>query len=351
MKTIVQYILEKNGVSDNINILTKYIYDLLKQDVYKENPENPKISWLYQQCKNYGHDFYPIEINFDDIEGFDSKRYNLLTYRDMGEDYADYDCDMIVNVKSMTNFGEMDTDEPQLSINSKYIRTIKTFEKNEANIKNTIAHELTHYVQHQANKKGTGVKFKNGSVTVEFHKNTQYSQKYYICNFILYTIDPNEADARKSGFYQNMLIDLDKRLKEWKKQNKGKEFDKEDFINYCMYHKDYRDNVLHMYYFDLFGDAIKDDNWETYEKCFDDKENKYRDDSIIYVLLNICDVRSNPPILPMPSKKNYVMNINNEKRFNEYKEKLLKHYNKNINRYKKKIKKVIELALEEKHII
>ena len=351
MKTIIQYILEKRGVSNEIDLLTRHIFNKIKEAVYKDNPTNPKISWLYQQCKDYGFNDYPIEINFDDIEGFDQKKYNLLTYRLMGEDYNDYDCDMIVNVMEMNDFGNMDPEEPLLNVNSKYIKTIKTFEKNKTNILNTVAHELTHYVQHLSNLGKHQLKSSNGAVSKELIQNTKGNMKYYLCNFLLYVMNPIEMDARKQGFYQTMKEELNKRLKEYKKLHKGEEFNEQEFMNFCINHEDYHNNVLHMKYFDLLYDSIKDDKWENYWKCFDDKNNKYRDDSIIYVLLNICDTRSTKPHIPLPSKKCYVMNVNNEKRFTEYKDKLLRHYQENLNKHKQKLKNVIKLVLEENNII
>lgn len=351
MKSLFQFILENHGVSKDIDILTNYIFNVLKDDVYKDNEKNPKISWLYQQCKDYNYDFYPIEINFSDIKGFNQNNYNLLTYRKMEGDYKDYDCDMIVNVSKMNEFGQMDTDEPMLLINSKYIKTKNTFEKNKVNILNTIAHELTHYVQHMANDGKHKLKSTDGSIDRLFAENIKDNMRYYICNFLLYVLNPIEMDARRQGFYQTIKMEIKKRMKEWKKLHKDESFDKDNFCKYCMYHDDYHNNVLHMKYFDLFEDAIKDDSWEDYQKCFNDKNDKYRDDSIIYVLLNICDTRTTKPHLPMPSKKNFVMHINNEKRFNEYKDKLLRHYKENIDKHKQKLKRVIELVLEENNII
>lgn len=350
MISLLQYILEKKGVSNDINILVDYIYNCIKTAVYEENPENPDISWLYQQYLDYGKDTYPIEINFKDIKGFNQNKYNLLTYRDMGPDYEDYDCDMLVVVMKADAFGFMDTEEPMLIINAKYVKTKKVFDKNISNIRNTLAHELTHYVQHLSNKGTNNLKHDDGAVAKELAENTEGNTKYYICNFLLYVINPIEADARKMGFYQTMKLEIHKRLKEWKRQNKNKEFDKDDFIHYCMYHKDYHNNVLHMSYFDLFADGIKEDTWDNYKKCFDDPENKYRDDSLIYVLLNVCDARTDKPYLPLPSKKNYVMYINSEERFNNYKARLIKDYTKNIDKYKKKIRNVIELVIEEEDI-
>ena len=350
MKSLLQYIVEAKGISTEIDILTTYIFNTIKEYVYQDNPENPKVSWLYQQCKDYGYDEYPIEINFKDIKGFNKKKYNLLTYKKMGEDYADYNCDMIINIIKMDEFGSMETDEPMLNINMKYIKSKDIFEKNRVTLLNTIAHELTHYVQHLSNLGKHQLKSSVVSVNKELRENTEGNMKYYLCNFLLYIMNPIEMDARKQGFYQTMKEEFDKRLNQWKKLHKKEKFDKDNFIDFCLYHKDYYSNVLHMEYFDILKDAIQKDTWENYKKCFDDKTNKYRDDSIIYVLLNICDACETKPYIPLPSKKCYVMYVNNETEFNRYKEKLLKEYGENVNKHKKKLAKVIEFFIDQKNI-
>ncbi len=348
MKDIVLYIYEKNGISTDINILVDYIYNLIKDYVYQESNDD-KTSWLWQQYKEYGDD-YPIEINFSDIDKFNQKRYNLQTYREMGPDYADYDCDMIVNIGKMQRYGLMDSKEPLLHINANFIKTKEIFEKNKTNIKNTLAHELTHYVQYQANG-GTHLKFTSGAVSKELIDNTKGNMRYYLINFLLYVLNPIEMDARKMGLYQTMSEEIETRLREYKQLNKETEFNKDDFINFCLYHKDYENDVLHTKYFDLVDKAIEEDTWGKYQLCIDDIDNKYRDDSIIYVLLNICDCRETRPHLPMPSKTNYVRAINSKSKFELYQSKLLRHYRKNIKNHKNKLKKVIELVLNEKHLI
>lgn len=350
MKSLLQYIIEAKGVSKEIDILTSYIFNKIKEYVYLPNSVDSKVSWLYQQCKDYGYDEYPIEINFNDIDGFNIDKYNLLTYKMMGEDYIDYNCDMIINITKMDDFGSMETDEPMLNINLKYIKTQSIFEKNRVALLNTIAHELTHYIQHLSNLGSHQLKSTSRSVTKELRENTKGNMRYYLCDFLLYVMNPIEMDARKQGFYQTMKEEFDKRLKEWNKKHKKEKFDEDSFINFCLYHPKYHNHVLHMEYFDILKNSIQQDTWENYKKCFDDKINKYRDDSIIYVLLNICDERESKPHIPLPSKKCYVMYINNEEKFNNYKDKLLKDYSKNLDDHKKKLSKVIKYIINQKNI-
>ena len=352
MKNLKNFLLEAKGVSDQIQLLAEYIYKEIETLVNQESDDPAYDNKLYELFKEYDND-YPIEINFSDIKGFDPKKYDLLTYRKMGPDYADYDCDMIVNICTYEGFGAMDTGEPLLLINYKPIKTKKAFYKNASPLMNTISHELTHYVQHMSNASNGGHELKDsgGSVSKELIENTQGNMRYYVVNFLLYAINPIESDARKQGFYQTMKFELEKKIKQYKREYKTKEVDIEKFCDFAINHKDYDNNILHMGYFNLLLTAFKEDTWENYKKCIDDKENKYRDDSIIYVLLNICDVREHRPYLPMPAKKNLVMSINSEKRFNEYKTKLIKDYTHNLDKYVKKLKKVVRLVIEETKLL
>ena len=343
---------EAKGVSNQIQLLAEYIYKEIETLVNQESDNPTYDNKLYELFKEYGDD-YPIEINFSYIKGFNPKKYDLLTYRKMGPDYADYECDMIVNICKYEGYGAMDTGEPLLHINYKPIKTKKSFNKNSSPLMNTLSHELTHYVQHMSNTSNGGhaLKDSGGAVSKELIENTQGNMRYYVVNFLLYAINPIESDARKQGFYQTMKFDLEKKIKQYKKEYKTKEVDIEKFCDFAINHKDYDNNILHMGYFNLLLTAFKEDTWENYKKCIDDKENKYRDDSIIYVLLNICDVREHRPYLPMPAKQNLVMNINSEKRFNEYKSKLVKDYTHNLDKYVKKLKKVIRLVIEETKLL
>lgn len=349
MKNLLEYILEAKSVGEQIHILADYIYQRIK-DLVDADPETEGYDNLLDEyIADYGKEAYPIEINFSDVKGFDPKRYDLLTYHMMGEDYEDIDCDMLVGICTCDGMGAMDTDEPLLMINKNTVRKRKKFYRNTTELMNTIAHELTHYVQHlsYASSGGHTLKDAGGAVAAELVDNTKGNMKYYIINFILYAINPIELDARKQGFYQTMKYEINKKLEQYKKKFKVKDIDIDEFCDFVINHKDYDKNTLHMGYFNLILDAFKDDKWEDYKKCLDDPDNKYRDDSIIYVLLNICDARDTVPHLPMPSKHNFVMNINSEQRFNQYKEKLVKHYSKNINNYSKKLKNVIKLVYEE----
>ena len=216
MKNLKNFLLEAKGVSDQIQLLAEYIYKEIETLVNQES-DDAYDNKLYELFKKYGDD-YPIEINFSDINGFDPKKYDLLTYRKMGPDYADYECDMIVNICKYEGYGAMDTDEPLLHINYKPIKTKKSFYKNSSALMNTISHELTHYVQHMSNASNGGhtLKASGGAVSKELIEKTTGNMRYYVVNFLLYAINPIESDARKQGFYQTMKFDLEKKIKQYR---------------------------------------------------------------------------------------------------------------------------------------
>ena len=352
MKSLQQYIIESKGISSQIDILTNYIFDEISNLMY-EDPEDPKFdNALIELIKKYKSDIYPIEINFSDIAKFDPKKYDLLTYRTMGSEYEDYECDMIVSIDNANgNYACMETDQPLLHINRKILRTRKTFERNKAEILNALSHELTHYIQHMCKSSSGGTNLKDSimSVSADFADATEGLLLYKIISFIIYCMNPIEVDARKNGFYYTIKYDITKRIKQYKKKNKIKEItDIDDFCDFVINHEDYDNNILHSFYIKYILDEFEKDTWENYSLCFDDKNNKYREDSPIYVFLNICDAGDVKPHFPLPSVKQfYVMNINNETRFNEYKTKLVKHYRNNVNDYIKKLKKIIKSVYED----
>ena len=349
-------IMEYMGVSEPVKILTDYLFNELKRYVYSDPKDDKYDNLLYELYKKCcdAYDGYPIEINFKKVKGFNPKQFDLLTFKDLKGDWSDVKCDMILMIDSNCDgFGSMDIEKPLLSINPKYIKTRKTFERNIANIRNTLGHELIHYIQHMSKKsKGlTNVKWDNESSYIA--DVIQNNILYRTVEFVLYSINPIEEEARKQGFYETIKIELEKRLKQYKKQIKqtGENFTIEGLIKFIMYHKDYHDDLLHTEVFDIFLDKVKEDTWEDYKKCFDDANNKYRDDSIIYILLNIADNRSSKPYLYMPSNDNFVMHINSQDAFDKYKKKLVWGIEKNLNKYKNKIKKVIYSVIEETGIL
>ena len=103
MRTLLSYILEVKGVSQQIQIMADYIYQQIKELVDQDSDKGyDNLLDEYIDIYDENINIYPIEINFSDIKGFDPKKYDLLTYRKMGPDYEDYDCDMIVSICKYT---------------------------------------------------------------------------------------------------------------------------------------------------------------------------------------------------------------------------------------------------------
>ena len=139
----------------------------------------------------------------------------------------EFDCDMVVRLENMSKdeFGYMDRAEPILSINANHFRTPNSFKKNSGTIRNTLIHELTHYLQYMGNFMKGGTHQKKNDVDYDkiFHEevNKLNNQKYAMMSFIIYSFIANERCARVSGMYGTMQAEFESLMKEFNKKHKN----------------------------------------------------------------------------------------------------------------------------------
>ena len=344
MKSLVQHINEKRHINETNVILAHYIFDLLEKYVNTpaENPTFKNESWLYEQYSEYEE--YDILINFKDIEGFDWMKNQLLQYSLMND--AEFDCDMVVRLEKMNkdNFGYMAIDEPMLSINAKYYKTPNIFKNNENAIRNTIMHEITHYVQYMGGILKIGRKLQRPSVKYdkEFYENVRQlgSENYSLMSFVLYSFPENERYARVSGLYGTLEAEFNKLFKQYKKQYK-QEPTTDEFINFVLHNDKYNDNEIHFGHYTNFIKSLENDTYETYKKCVDDESTIYRDDSMVYVFLNFCDHCNPRPWYLLPNKNICIANTRTEERYDEVKTKVIEMFKKNFDKYMKNMSDVV----------
>lgn len=344
MKSLVQHIYEHRHINNSVILLSNYIYDKLKELVEKpaKNPTFKDESLLWEKFKEYD-DEYDIEIWFDDINGFDWWQTELLTYGILED--PEYDCDMVVRLENMgtDDFGFMDRSEPLLSINAKHFKTLKTFTRNSSTIRNTLIHELTHYLQYMGKFMHGGTHQKKEMIKYDriFHDelNKLQNQKYATMSFVIYSFANNERYARISGMYGTMQEEFESLMKDFKKKHKNGT--KEDFVEFVIGHNKYNDNVLHLQHYGDFLKSLEDDTYADYKKCIDDPNTIYRDDSSIYVFLNFCDHCNPKPSYLLPKKNTCVFSTQTEEEYNIVKNSIISMFKKNFNKYVKNIKEVV----------
>lgn len=356
-----EFINESKGFSTNIKVLSDYIYKLLYDYANMGNPDESEETQLYLdylEAKEDDDDFI-IPINFDDIKGFDNSVYKLATYKRPYIDYEktsfggeDFDMQICLDptLKGI-NLGAMESSEPTLFLKPLMFKTLKTLKKNQTQIKNTITHEITHYIQSMANIGDDNARpstANDTNLSYQFQKAVQGVRKYSDVNQVTYMLDKNEIQARIQGFAQTAYDVIDKMYEKYIK--KHKKFDLEDFAQVVLNDKSFDQYDLHIQYIQEFIDMIKDDNWEKISECANDTSNPYRDDSVIYVMLRCFENRPMRSTLPLPgkSKDKLVSGLQTKDVFNKYKEKLYKYTITDFDNYKKKILNIIKYICQEK---
>ena len=345
MKNITQYILESLTEESQIGILAKYIYDTL---------------YYYVENNDFNADDV-IEIRYKDIKGFDPNRYNLIKTNNGKRISKKSDIFIYFEKEDKYTFGSMLPEFATMMLNPIHFNSIRKIKKNKANIMNTLMHELTHFIQfhkfsidrsEEEKKKdlktamsmGGYDEIINNAIANEDHTKP-YS--YYMGTFIIYSINKTECDARVIGFVANLDTDWNELIKQFKKENKLKTvkdqklFTATNFINYIFQNNKYDNLELHIKYFNEYLDAIKKDTWDQYYKDYEELDfTKHH--SPIYVFLNSIDHRSNLDdynglTLPLPGKNNCTSQIHNKEQFNEFRNKFIESFEKQYDRYVKKI--------------
>ena len=344
MKSLVQHIYERRHVNNSVILLSNHIYDKLKELVNKpaNNPKFNNETLLYELYKEY-YEEYDIEIWFNDIQGFDWWETQLLTFGLL--DNPEYDCDMVVRLENMgkDEFGCMDRSEPILSINANHFKTQNSFKKNSGAIRNTLIHELTHYLQYMGNVMKGGTHQKKESVKYDkiFYDeaNKLNNQKYATMSFMIYSFIANERHARVSGMYGIMQEEFESLMKDFNKKHKNGT--KEEFVDFVIGQNKYNDNVLHIQHYGDFLKFLEDDTYADYKKCIDDPNTIYRDDSSIYIFLNFCDHCNPKPSYLLPKKSTCIFNTQTEEEYNIVKNSIISMFKKNFDKYVKNIKEVV----------
>lgn len=352
MKSLKQFLTERRHVGNDIINLANYVYDTLEKLV-NTPAENPKYKSLaYELCKESGVDEYDIEMNFEDVPNFNYNNYNLL--RGSLLPNFEYDCDFVVRLSDTDCYGTMDTSEPILEIGVRMLKTPTTFKRQEAQLRNTLIHELTHYVQYMA---GMYNMLLTGNVRV--HKGSSYERKfadeiqeiikkdpdpfnnrYYTFSFIIYAFTKNERDARVSGFYGTVTTEFERMVKEYKKLNK-KIPTKTEFVDFVVNNNRYNETETHIAMYDTLIKDLENDTYENYKKCVDDPNSIYGDDSMVYVYLNMCDHLSPKPEHMLPTKHTCIYNTRTEAEYETVRNKILNKFKKNYNEYKHKLSVVV----------
>ena len=331
-------------MNNSVVLLFNHIYKKLEELVNTpaENPTFKNETKLYELYLDDDKE-YDLEINFSDIEGFNWFDTQLVTFGILED--PEYDCDMIVRLEEMGtyDFGLMDRGEPILSINAKVFKTPASFKKNEKAIKNTLMHELTHYVQYMSGLLSGGTHQKEGiEYDEKFYDAVKDlgSARYGLMSFMIYSFIENERFARVSGFYGTLHAEFENLIKEFKKVNK-KEPTKQEFINFVLDNPKYNDNEIHIQHYGDFLSELENDTYEEYKKCIDDTTSIYRDDSSVYVFLNFCDHCNPKPGYLLPNKKTCIFNTRTEEEYNKVKSSIITMFKKNFSRYVKKLQGVI----------
>ena len=344
MKSLFKYILEQQ--TDEITIqnacivmtiykdilgLAEYIFNKIGE--YANTPKEDKPEELY--------------INFKDIPKF-KNTYGLNSFRQ--SKFSDYDeyykvCDMVISFESLgkDTLGAMEEDDPILVINRRKVSTQSGFVRNTKNIKNTIIHELSHYIQSQSKN----MKFNSDDYDIhgelgDLLKDEKYYE-YYIYFHILYAIGLRESEARVNGFIGTLQYVL-KRL-----SNKYKNNTEEELIDFIIYNKKFDDNEIHTVLFSERQKEIENDTWERFKKCKDSKD-PYLQDSPIYMILKLSENRGNLPELVMPcqDQNNLINSIKTKEDFEKYKKELLEDYRQKMKAYIDGLKEVTRFMIHNK---
>lgn len=344
MKNLYQYILESLTEKTQIGILAKYIYDTLYDYI----------------SNNLFNDEDVIEIKYKDIKGFDPTKYGLVNLKGAKSISKKTDIYIYFERSDRMSFGHMIAEFGTMMLNPIHLNTVKKIKRNKVNIMNTLMHELTHFIQfHKFGfkiDKEEKKKDLKSAMTMDSYddiisnvikKDLNPKKLYYFTSFIIYALNSTESDARVMGFIANLDSDWNKLIKRFKKENKNKleneqkEFNATNFINYIIKNEKYDNLELHVNYFNNFLKLVKEDTWKQYYKDYEELDLS-KHNSPIYVYLNLIDHRSNLDnydglTLPLPSKDNCTSYIQNETQFNEFKNKFIKSYELQYNRYIKKL--------------
>lgn len=287
-----------------------------------------------------------ILINFNDIPNF-VNTYGLASFRDnQYSDYYEYynQCDLVIQLEKLDNysFGSMEENDPILIINSKKISTPAKFKRNSKDIKNSIIHELSHYIQNQSkNKKFQSDNFDIHGKLGDIITDKKYYE-YYIYYYILYAIGLRESEARVNGFVGTLECVLDDLKKKYKTSNE------DELIDNIVFDKDFDNNEIHTVLFIERLKEIEKDTWEKFKRCKDNAD-KYLQDSPIYIILRLSENRGNLPELIMPTQdqNNLINSIKNKEDFEKYQKLLVGDYKQKMKVYIDGLKEVTKFMLHK----
>lgn len=356
MKSLSYYITEKRHVGADIIHLANYTYDLLEKLVNTTSNNPTYKTHAYELYKESGVDEYDIEVNFKDIPNFNWMNYQLIPGNLLPD--FEYDCDFVVQLADIDAFGTMQTNEPILQIGARFLRTPNIFKKNEAQIRNTLMHEFTHYVQYMGGLFKGGTNPKNApDYDIEFYNNLNNfvndnkttDNKYYTMSFIIYAFTDNERYARVSGFYGTVITEYNKLLKEYSKECKKNkiEVNKTGFTDFVVNNEKYNDTETHINLYETFLKDIENDTYENYKACIEDPTTIFRDDSMVYVYLNMCDHLTPKPSYLLPSHNICVYNTRTEAEYDNIKNKIINKFSKNYKQYKHNLSVVVSDIWDE----
>ena len=300
-----------------------------------------------------------IDIDFRDVDGFDNDKLMLCSLRDIDE-FSSLDCDFLVALEKIpgVEFGNMDTEKPILHLNIKYFKSKNAIKNNRSQIKDTLLHELTHYLQYQhryMNNNGEtglrGAKPYHRLSSKEINDAKSSSRAWYICSIMIdYALQKEERGARISGTYFGLKDDYAKMYKKWEKKNKLEQKknisgdkqkkdetpDKQKFFKQIL---DDNDLTLFVNYINDFIKQIKNDTYDDFTAAVNSSD-KYPTNSVVFSILYLMDHSSSEIDFPKPSRQNYVANITSKEKFEQYKKKCLQYSEREFRDYKKKLYKM-----------
>ena len=355
MKQLKQFIFEKRHVSSDVLAMTDYIYNMLEEFV-NTPADDPKYKTMaYELCKADGLNEYDIEINFEDIPNFNWNNHKLLSGKYVPD--WEYKSDFVVQLTDMDAFGTMQTDEPILQVGVKFLRSPRTFKSRESELRNTLIHELTHYIQYFAGMMGmlSGKFTQRPSSGYDSEFTDQVNDyianyrsidnKYYCTSFLIYAFQKNERFARVAGFHGTVATEFDILLKEFRKLNK-RHPGKEEFIDFVVNNHKYDENVIHLDMYDKFIKNLENDTYENFKACVEDTTTIFREDSQLYVLMNLCDHLEPRPTW-LIAKNMCIYNTRTKEDFEKARKLVLDRFTKNYNQYKKNLADIVEDIWDE----
>lgn len=365
MKKLTHFVFEniKYKPYTMSKVLVPYIFALI-EDLVK-TPNEKYRNELLALTKTQNGLMY---ISFDDIHGFNNDM-NVLTFRDLDEESLDdnmlegdpeFDETTDMGIRFVRNLGCIGAVEdglPIIDIDVRYVKDEKSLKRYEMSIKNTLRHEICHYIQFLKNKKhnrvNTGADCSQEFLDNVDANNTTGSTKgttwaTYQIKFWSYFVSPGETEARINGFDETVEHDYEMLKNKFLK--KYKTFDREKFAEFVVYFKRYQNEEIQLVDEEEYiNKDIANDTYEDYLKCINDTENSYRQDSFIFAYLNFLDNCKYIPkdVIVLPSKRNFVLAIRTEEEFNDFKERLIKKANEYLDQYRQDLMAVVMQIVDD----